>query len=87
MSIDFWTIGVVIVVLMFPAMVQLYVHRLPEAPSCPTCQRTTRPISECYAARWVPALAATSVGECTRCGWRGRMRWRWAARPVGRRQH
>jgi len=65
MSIDFWTIGLVIAVLMVPMMVQLYVHRLPEAPSCPTCSRTTRPVSEWQVARWVPALAATSLGECT----------------------
>ena len=86
MNIDFWTIGVVVAVLMVPAMVQLYVHRLPVAPSCPTCRRTTRPMSEWQVARLVPALAATSLGECTRCGWRGRMRWRWAARPVGQRR-
>jgi hypothetical protein len=86
MSIDLWTIGVVIAVLMVPMMVQMYVHRLPEAPSCPTCRRTTRPVSEWQVARWVPALAATSLGECTQCGWRGRMRWRWAARPVRRRR-
>ena len=86
MSIDFWTIGVILAVLLLPAMVQLYVHRLPEAPACPSCRRTTRPMGEGHAARLVPALAATTLGECTRCGWRGRMRWRWAARTAGRRQ-
>jgi hypothetical protein len=85
MSIDIWPVGVVMAVLLVPVMLQLYVHRLPVAPACPTCRTTTRSLPECLPMRWVPPLAATSVGECTRCGWRGRMRWRWAAHAVTRR--
>ena len=85
MSIDFWTIGVILAVLLVPAMVQLYLQRLPVAPACPACRRTTRPVEGGAAARLLPALASTTLGECTRCGWRGRMRWRWAAHTAGRR--
>ena len=70
-----------------PALVHLYLQRLPVAPSCPSCRATTRAVG---ARRWLaldalPALVATYIGECARCGWRGRMRLRWATDPVRRR--
>lgn len=65
-----------------PLFVLHYLCRLPEAPGCPTCRAVT-----CEAGpRGVPSavdrafalVSATRVRRCTSCGWRGRMRWRWA---------
>jgi hypothetical protein len=64
-----------------PFLIHKYVRQLPVAPACPCCSATTRQAS--HAAdlfRFVPHLAATTLGECSQCGWRGRMRWRWAPR-------
>lgn len=66
-----------------PALVRRYVGRLPEAPECPGCFAVTR-MAE---GGWLPSFLhrrfpITAVRECTRCGWRGRMRWRWAPRRV-----
>lgn len=74
--------AVLLLVALVPAAVQLYLHRLPVAPSCPSCRSTTRVVQAAALLRWVPALPATSLGECGACGWRGRMRWRWAPRSV-----
>lgn len=70
-----------------PFAVHLYLQRLPVAPSCPSCRATTRAVG---ARGWLaldslPALMATYIGECARCGWRGRLRWRWATDKVRRR--
>ncbi|MDB4947786.1 MAG: hypothetical protein JWM27_435 [Gemmatimonadetes bacterium] len=63
-----------------------YVHRLPVAPECPRCRAVTaeRPRGTALD-RLCGALAATPVRRCGRCGWSGRMRWRWAAQHVGGR--
>ena len=57
-----------------------YVQRLPEAPLCPECRAVTRELGgACALLSLLPWFAATSRASCTRCGWRGRMRWQWAA--------
>lgn len=69
-----------------PLLVSAYIQRLPVAPACPTCRAVTRHSDRHWiAVQLFSVLPATFVGECTRCGWRGRMRWRWATRPVKRR--
>ena len=82
MSVETFGAWALMALLVVPIALQLYLYRLPSAPSCPTCRATTRPLQEWIVLRWVPALAATSLGECTACGWRGRMRWRWAVRTA-----
>lgn len=69
-----------------PLALQLYLHRLPPAPSCPSCRATTH---EAGGGSWLalellPALVVTYVGECARCGWKGRLRLRWATDKVRR---
>lgn len=70
-----------------PMALQLYLQRLPVAPACPSCRATTRAVGarRSLALDILPALVATYVGECARCGWRGRMRLRWARGTVRRR--
>jgi hypothetical protein len=67
-----------------PLVAQLYVRRLPVAPVCPACSSVAREIDSGDLLRFLPLLATTFVGECSGCGWRGRMRWRWAPRRVRR---
>jgi hypothetical protein len=63
--------------------IRQYVQRLPVAPACPCCSAVTRMShSGPDPLRFVPHLVATSRGECTRCGWSGRMRWKWAPRTL-----
>lgn len=69
-----------------PLLVLAYIQRLPVAPACPSCRAVTREIDRSWLPLWVVQLLSTTyLGECTRCGWRGRMRWRWATRSVRRR--
>lgn len=64
-----------------PIMIRFYIRALPVAPACPCCSATTRQsYGAADALRFLPHLTATSLGECGRCGWRGRMRWKWATR-------
>ena len=73
------------VALAAPFLLLAYVQRLPVAPACPTCRAVTRAVDrECLAGAARSLLPATYVGECGRCGWRGRLRWRWATRTAGR---
>ena len=68
-----------------PFLIHRYVRRLPVAPACPCCSATTRQFTHAGDFfRFVPQLTATTLGECTRCGWRGRMRWKWATRAERR---
>jgi hypothetical protein len=83
------TIGICLaLVAAAPFLIHRYVRGLPVAPACPSCSAITR---ETRAAvdpfRVIPHLTATSLGECTRCGWRGRMRWKWATRAARRQPH
>lgn len=55
-----------------------YVENLPEAPACPDCRRVTRQAIGPRFAAALPMLEMTVLRECHRCGWRGRMRWRFA---------
>jgi hypothetical protein len=56
-----------------------YLNRLPFAPECPQCKGVTseegRPA---LLDRLHTPLAGAPVRRCHRCGWQGRMRWRWA---------
>lgn len=66
-----------------PLLLLRYVQQLPVAPACPACRAVTR--AEPF--RWslahvLPLLGTTYRAECTRCGWRGRMRWRWAPKSL-----
>lgn len=73
----------IIVLMIAPGILQMYVQRLPVAPACPSCRATTRELHLGRdLLRVVPLLTTTTRGECTRCGWTGRMRWKWAARRV-----
>lgn len=85
MGTGIFALTVLVGILIVPVALQLYLHRLPVAPACPACRATTRPVPEILLARCLPAFLVTSRSECGRCGWRGRMRWQWAARPAPRR--
>lgn len=79
------TFGALLAFLVLPSLLlQVYFQRLPTAPQCPSCRAVTRQVREWLLLWWVPSLTATSRGECTRCGWHGRMRWKWATRSAGR---
>jgi hypothetical protein len=66
-------------VLASPFLIQQYLERLPWAPTCPSCRSVTREVRSSWSAvQLVPTLASTFLGECSDCGWRGRMRWKWA---------
>lgn len=65
------------------SLLQRYLERLPVAPACPACGGITHATGMgALPARLLPALAATGVRDCRRCGWHGRMRWRLAPRRV-----
>lgn len=86
MEISLFEVALAAVGFAAPLLVLAYIQRLPVAPACPSCRAVTREIDR----KWLPAwaihlLSTTYLGECTRCGWRGRMRWRWATRSVHRR--
>lgn len=82
MNIEIFGAGITLLVLV-PLAAHFYVQRLPQAPLCPDCRAVTREISRTFSlSRLLSVLAATSRGECNRCGWSGRMRWKWAARSV-----
>lgn len=62
-----------------PFLFLRYLQQLPEAPACPSCRAVTRATQVRWSlAHAVPMLGTTFRAECTRCGWKGRMRWRWA---------
>ena len=67
-----------------PVFLERYLKQLPEAPACPRCHSVARQAEQVSAvtAR-LPLLGRTFVAEC-QCGWRGRMRWRWAHESAGR---
>lgn len=60
-----------------------YAAGLPEAPACPQCHAISREAHGWAVERLFTRVSATAVRECARCGWRGRMRWRWALSPSG----
>lgn len=78
---EFLGVTVMAMLLAAPFLIDRYLRQLPEAPTCPSCRGVARqagiPGSMIFSLP-VPAFARTFVGECGRCGWRGRMRWRWA---------
>ncbi|CAN5725233.1 hypothetical protein BH23GEM8_BH23GEM8_23250 [soil metagenome] len=79
MNAGFLTIFLVMALLASPFLVHQYVARLPWAPTCPSCRAVTREVlSRWSAIAFVPSFASTSLSECGVCGWRGRMKWKWA---------
>ncbi|HET8654854.1 MAG TPA: hypothetical protein VFL93_05030 [Longimicrobiaceae bacterium] len=80
MSVELLSAGVVLALVLGLRAITLYVQHLPEAPLCPCCRAVTREIAcDVIWLRLLPTFTATSYSECGRCGWSGRMRWRWAA--------
>lgn len=60
-------------------MTAIYLTRLPVAPSCPTCRSVTHEAAATWASmRGLASVTLTSIRACTRCGWHGRMRWKYA---------
>jgi hypothetical protein len=79
MNAGILTMFLVLALLATPFLVQQYVARLPWAPTCPSCRAVTREVLSSWSAiQLMPSFAATSVSECGACGWRGRMKWKWA---------
>ena len=83
LNVQIFVTGLAALLVALPFVLNRYLQRLPSAPICPACQAVTRerPSGGWVAHAW-PALAMTVVRECVRCGWAGRMRWRWATRSV-----
>lgn len=70
--------------LMLTLVLGQYLERLPEAPACPDCRAVTRSAAGNLAANLLFAgFLDTAVRECVRCGWKGRMRWRWEPERAG----
>jgi uncharacterized paraquat-inducible protein A len=58
-------------------------QHLPYAPDCPRCRTVTHAVQRSAALdRAWALLVHTTVRRCGACGWRGRMRWRWATHRV-----
>lgn len=71
--------GLLALLLLVPVLVRHYLEHLPFAPNCPVCHALTGPAgAHALGMRLIPAFAHTVVRRCVRCGWKGRMRWRWA---------
>ncbi len=68
-----------------PVFIVQYLARLPYAPECPACRQMTQrqQASERWLDRACASVGATAARCCKRCGWRGRMRWRFAAQRAG----
>jgi hypothetical protein len=67
------------VLVLLPGALSRYRSQLPAAPACPGCRAMTIGCPEVWLFTHVlPSLADTVRRECTRCGWRGRMRLRLA---------
>lgn len=87
MDIDLLLTTLTALSLAVPFVLLAYFQRLPVAPSCPLCRALTRERESRWGALPVVTLLPTTyLGECTRCGWHGRMRWRWATRSVRSRR-
>ena len=85
MALAMW-MAVAAVALAAPAAMMHYLNRLPYAPECPHCRAVTaqRAGGPGPWDRLWSGIAATPVRRCTRCGWQGRMRWRWALQGAHR---
>lgn len=77
-------VSVQLLVIATPVLAALYLRTLPEAPACPGCSAVTRIASQDRFGHLLREMRVSAVRECTRCGWRGRMRWRWAPRRIRR---
>ena len=75
-------LSLVIAALAAPGILLHYLSRLPDAPACPACRAVTceavSRVTPVLGDRLWAVLDATPPRNCTECGWRGRMRWRWA---------
>lgn len=66
-----------------PLFLAHHVQHLPYAPDCPRCRTVTHSVPRLAVFDRVWAMIVhTTVRRCGACGWRGRMRWRWAAQRV-----
>jgi hypothetical protein len=88
MGVEFLGFAVMAVLMVAPLLIERYVRQLPAAPACPCCRGTAHEVGLPGAvAALIPTLARTFRAECGRCGWRGRMRWRFAPDSVRRNGH
>jgi len=79
MNVDLLTITLFAVVMAAPVLLERYFRQLPIAPACPACRSIARQIGlNSFLFGLIPAFGRTFPAECTVCGWRGRMRWRFA---------
>lgn len=86
MSLEVYGIAALLV-LVAPFVLERFVRSLPVAPFCPGCRAATCVLGSGDGFwRRLPILAMVTLSECTRCGWRGAMRWR-LARRAARRDH
>lgn len=83
MDLSFLVAALAALSLAAPFLLLAYIQRLPVAPACPACRAVTRESEGTgLLLQAIVFLPTTFVGECSRCGWKGRMRWRWATRSV-----
>lgn len=83
MSQEILSFALLAIVMAAPLLLDRYLRQLPVAPACPSCNSVASQVEgACSLALLLPALAKTFLAECARCGWRGRMRWRWAPRAA-----
>jgi hypothetical protein len=76
---EFFLALMVALLIATPLLVDRFLRALPIAPACPTCRSVVSEVGLHFTLEAViPAMSRTFVGECARCGWRGRMRWRLA---------
>ncbi|MEX2582741.1 MAG: hypothetical protein WD766_05685 [Gemmatimonadota bacterium] len=81
---EFLAAAVMALLLAAPLLIDRYLRQLPIAPACPSCRSVAREVSLARSIVDVlPAFGRTFIAECARCGWRGRMRWRWAPHAAG----
>jgi hypothetical protein len=83
MNAEILGVAVMAAMLAAPLLIERYLRQLPPAPACPDCRAVARAIiAEGLLTGWVPEISRTFLAECSRCGWRGRMRWRYATRAA-----
>jgi hypothetical protein len=77
--------AVMAMLLAAPLLIDRYLRELPTAPACPCCRATARQIERGSAIALIPGFGPTFLAECMRCGWSGRMRWKWARDAIRRK--
>jgi hypothetical protein len=78
-TLDIFGGAILLMLFAAPLLIDRYLRHLPVAPACPSCRSVTREAGiQSGWLSWLPVFARTFLAECGRCGWRGRMRWRFA---------